>query len=128
MNLLLDTHAFLWLRFSPDKVSNAALTAYQDDNNKIFFSLVSIWEIQIKQQLGKLELDIGLADLLQEQCGNNQLELLPIKLNHILDLKKLPFHHKDPFDRLLISQAFSESMVLVSSDEFFSDYGVDVLW
>jgi len=128
MNLLLDTHAFLWLRFSPDKVSNAALTAYQDDNNQIFFSLVSIWEIQIKQQLGKLELDIGLADLLQEQCGNNQLELLPIKLNHILDLKKLPFHHKDPFDRLLISQTFSESMVLVSSDEFFSDYGVDVLW
>ena len=128
MNLLLDTHAFLWLRFSPDKVSNAALTAYQDDNNQIFFSLVSIWEIQIKQQLGKLELDIGLADLLQEQCGNNQLELLPIKLNHILDLKKLPFHHKDPFDRLLISQTFSEGMVLVSSDEFFSDYGVDVLW
>jgi PIN domain nuclease of toxin-antitoxin system len=128
MNLLLDTHTFLWLRFSPDKVSSTALSAYQDEANQVFLSHASVWEMQIKHQLGKLELDIDLAELLKEQCEQNSLQLLPVEIIHILGLSKLPFHHKDPFDRLLISQAVTENMSLVSSDEFFSDYEVKVLW
>jgi PIN domain nuclease of toxin-antitoxin system len=116
--LLLDTHTFLWLRFSPGKVSSTALSAYQDEANQVFLSHASVWEMQIKHQLGKLELDIDLAELLKEQCEQNLLQLLPVEIIHILGLSKLLFHHKDPFDRLLISQAAAENMSLVSSDEF----------
>nr|VFJ48958.1 MAG: PIN domain nuclease, a component of toxin-antitoxin system (PIN domain) [Candidatus Kentron sp. DK]VFJ58802.1 MAG: PIN domain nuclease, a component of toxin-antitoxin system (PIN domain) [Candidatus Kentron sp. DK] len=128
MRLLLDTHAFLWLGSSPEKISSDALSAYRNPNNEIFLSLVSVWEIQIKEQLGKLSLDVSLGKLLHEQRVRNITDFLPIRLSHILALKELPFHHKDPFDRLLISQAIQEEMTLVSSDAIFSEYPVSILW
>jgi PIN domain nuclease of toxin-antitoxin system len=128
MRLLLDTHVFLWLRFLPRKVSSAALDAYRKPDNEVFLSLVSVWEMQIKQQLGKLELDIPLAQLLDEQYENNAIRFLPIELAHILRVEELPFHHKDPFDRLLIAQAIQEEMLLLSSDGIFSEYSVSRLW
>lgn len=128
MNLLLDTHVFLWLRFSPNRISRPALAAYENDSNYVFLSLVSIWEMQIKRQLGKLELYVDLGELVRKQCETNDIRLLAIELSHILDVEELPFHHKYPFDRLLIAQARQENMVLVSSDGYFSDYEVDVLW
>ena len=128
MNLLLDTHVFLWLRNEPERVSKTALDAYQKSENSIFLSLVSIWEIQIKQQLGKLQLAVSLADMVEEQCINNGLEILSIDLKHILEVEQLPFHHKDPFDRLLISQAKIEKLILVSSDSWFAQYNINLLW
>nr|VFJ86379.1 MAG: PIN domain nuclease, a component of toxin-antitoxin system (PIN domain) [Candidatus Kentron sp. H]VFJ88250.1 MAG: PIN domain nuclease, a component of toxin-antitoxin system (PIN domain) [Candidatus Kentron sp. H]VFJ95469.1 MAG: PIN domain nuclease, a component of toxin-antitoxin system (PIN domain) [Candidatus Kentron sp. H] len=128
MRLLLDTHVFLWLRFSPEKVSRRALAAYRKPANEVFLSLVSVWEIQIKQQLGKLDLDVPLAQLLYEQREHNAVQFLPIELPHILTMEELPFHHKDPFDRLLIAQAIREEMTLVSSDGVFSEYSVPGLW
>jgi len=128
MKLLLDTHVFLWLRNEPEKVSKTVLDAYQNSENSIFLSLVSVWEMQIKQQLGKLQLAISLADMVQEQCTNNDLGIIPIDLHHILGVEQLPFHHKDPFDRLLISQAKIEKLILASSDSRFAQYNIDLLW
>lgn len=90
MNLLLDTHVFLWLNDTPENLSQAALSACQDENNVLFLSLVSAWEIQIKQQLGKLELSESLQTLISTQQSYNGLQLLPIELEHIKALAHLP--------------------------------------
>jgi len=128
MKLLLDTHVFLWLRSEPNKLSPRVLSAYQDSSNRIYLSIVSVWEMQIKHQIGKLRLDMPLKDLIEGQCDANILEILPLRLNHIFGLQNLPLHHKDPFDRLLIVQSQAESIRLVSSDSMFSLYGVTLFW
>lgn len=110
MKMLLDTHIFLWLLFCPEKLSQTLVDTYQDGRNEIFLSHASLWEMQIKLQLGKLEFEIDLDDLVNEQTHCEYIKLLPIHANHILALKQLPFHHKDPFDRLLISQAIQENL------------------
>lgn len=100
----------------------------QNPAHSFFLSLVSIWEMQIKVQLGKLTLALPLAELVTAQVRRNGLELLPIRLEHILGLSALAPHHKDPFDRLLIVQAQTETMTLLSRDTVFGSYGVDVAW
>ena len=99
-----------------------------DENNTIFISFVSVWEIQIKSQLGKLKLSVPLAKLIQDQQNINQFQLLPISLNHIYFLENLPQHHKDPFDRLLISQSIIEQMPILSVDKLFDLYSAQRLW
>jgi PIN domain nuclease of toxin-antitoxin system len=127
MKLLLDTHIFLWLLFCPEKLSPTIIDAYQNPENNIFLSHASLWEMQIKLQLGKLEFDIDLDKFVNEQTNSNYIKLLPINITHILALKQLPFHHKDPFDRLLISQAIEEKFVLASNDAVFKNYPVKLL-
>jgi PIN domain nuclease of toxin-antitoxin system len=127
MNLLLDTHIFLWLNSEPEKVPPAAYDACCDPQNQLYLSHVSPWEIQIKQQLGKLELKAALPDLIETQARENDLHMLSIELPHIYALRHLPCHHNDPFDRLLIAQAMSESMVLVTVDRKISLYDLDIL-
>lgn len=128
MNLLLDTHIFLWLNDTPEKLSPAALAACQDENNTLYLSLVSAWEIQIKQQLGKLELSESLHTLINTQQQQNGLQLLPIELAHIEELANLPSPHRDPFDRLLIAQSIKQQMHIVSADQVFTDYPVNLIW
>lgn len=128
MNILLDTHVFLWLRSSPEKIPEKVLSAYYDLNNEIFLSVASIWEIQIKHQLGKLVLELPLDRLIDEQCVNNGLQLVPIETYHIFALGELPFHHKDPFDRLILVQAQLEKLKLASADTIFGDYDVNLFW
>ena len=128
MRLLLDTHTFIWLDNSPDQLSTEARKLLQDTNNDLLLSIVSVWEIQIKAQLGRLSLKGDLAEVIQEQQEINGIELLPITLRHVLALSELPSHHGDPFDRLLISQSRIEDVTLVSRDRIFSSYPVDVLW
>jgi PIN domain nuclease of toxin-antitoxin system len=128
MNILLDTHVFLWLRSSPEKIPEKVLSAYYDLNNEIFLSVASIWEIQIKHQLGKLVLELPLDRLIDEQCVNNGLQLVPIETYHIFALAELPFHHKDPFDRLILVQAQLENLKLASADTVFCDYDVNLFW
>ena len=128
MKLLLDTHTFIWWDNEPDKLSPKVIDLCQDQNNRLILSVVSIWEIQIKSQLGKLTLNHSLADLVEGQQHANQIEILPIELTHVLALNKLPSHHKDPFDRLLIAQANTENAFLLSKDAVFSAYSVNVLW
>ena len=124
MRILLDTHISLWALFEPTKLSSSLAKMYQDRQNTFFLSLVSIWEIQIKLQLGKLTFDIDLQQVIMEQIDLGYIEILPIKLEHILNVQSLPFHHKDPFDRLLISQAIIEDLFLASSDSMISAYSV----
>jgi len=124
LRILLDTHIFLWALFEPTKLSSSLAKMYQDRQNTFFLSLVSIWEIQIKLQLGKLTFDIDLQKVITEQLNAGYIEILSIKLEHILNIQSLPFHHKDPFNRLLISQAIIEDLFLASSDSMISAYSV----
>lgn len=128
MNLLLDTHVFLWLNDTPEKLSSTALAACQDENNTLFLSLASAWEIQIKQQLGKLEISESLQTLISTQQQQNGLQLLPIELAHIEGLSQLPAVHRDPFDRLLIAQSIQQHMQIVSADQVFTGYPVNLIW
>lgn len=128
MNILLDTHAFLWLRNAPEKIPEKVLAAYYDINNDIFLSVVSIWEMQIKHQLGKLDLALPLSTLIEEQRINNGLQILPIETHHIFALADLPSHHKDPFDRLLLIQSKLENLHLASADTVFCHYDINLFW
>ncbi len=128
MNLLLDSQAFIWTHNEPHKLSNKVAMEILNPANTLFLSMASVWEIQIKIQIKKFKFKDPLADVIAEQQKVNSLRILPINLAHILELEKLPFYHKDPFDRLLIAQANTEKMILVSSDSKFSAYLVNVLW
>lgn len=128
MNLLLDTHVFLWLNDTPEKLSPAALAACQDESNSLYLSLASAWEIQIKQQLGKLELSENLHTLVSTQQRQNGLQLLHIEMAHIEALSQLPLVHRDPFDRLLIAQSIQQQMQIVSADQVFTNYPVKLIW
>jgi PIN domain nuclease of toxin-antitoxin system len=128
MKLLLDTHTFIWWDSSPQKLSPKALALCQNPENTLLLSIASIWEMQIKLQLGKLSLNLPLPELIETQQQTNNIELLPINLIHVLTLDSLPNHHKDPFDRLLISQAIVEDAVLVSGDSILAKYPVKIDW
>jgi PIN domain nuclease of toxin-antitoxin system len=128
MKLLLDTHAFIWWDSEPARLSPQALALCQDRENALLLSVVSIWEMQIKLQLGKLGLALPLREIVESQCQTNNVEVLPITLAHVLALENLPVHHKDPFDRLLVAQAIVEEVVLVSGDPNIAKYPVQVVW
>lgn len=128
MNILLDTHAFLWWAEEPAKLSSTAFATCSDKANRLLISLVSVWEIQLKIQIGKLSLKLDLRSLLEEQQRENGIQLLPITLPHILGLAGLPDYHRDPFDRLLIAQAQVEGLALLSSDANIVRYPVPVIW
>jgi PIN domain nuclease of toxin-antitoxin system len=128
MRLLMDTHTFIWWDSAPEMLSRRVLTLCENRSNTITLSVVSVWEMQIKFQLGKLKLDIPLRDLIENQQKKNELTILPITLEHTLALDVLEYHHRDPFDRLLIAQCNEENMVLLSKDNIFSKYTVNVIW
>ncbi|MBE9035825.1 type II toxin-antitoxin system VapC family toxin [aff. Roholtiella sp. LEGE 12411] len=127
MKLLLDTHTFIFWDSQPSKLSQRALELLTHKDNLRLLSVVSLWEIQIKQQLGKLTLNKTLEEIIIIQ-QNNYIEMLPITVAHILALNSLPMYHKDPFDRLLIAQAHIENAVLISCDSVFANYSVKVEW
>jgi PIN domain nuclease of toxin-antitoxin system len=125
--LLLDTHTFIWWDSDPSKLSKRALELLTEKDNLRLLSVVSLWEIQIKHQLGKLTLNKALAEIIAIQ-QNNCIEILPITIAHILALDSLAMYHKDPFDRLLIAQTNIENAVLISCDSVFANYSVKVQW
>jgi PIN domain nuclease of toxin-antitoxin system len=128
MNLLLDTQAFLWWSDAPNKLSRPALAALQDPANQLILSVVSVWEVQIKLNAGKLTIASSLEHLIETQQQTNNVQVLPVYLDHVYPLASLPLVHKDPFDRLLIAQAITEELTLVSADAIFSRYPVSLLW
>ena len=127
MKLLLDTHIFIWWADQPEKLSPAALSALEDETNELLLSVASVWEMQIKIQLGKLKLSLPLKELVKNQQETNDLTVSPVALTHVLALDALPFHHKDPFDRLLIAQGILEGLTVVTADSQFSAYSVKLL-
>jgi PIN domain nuclease of toxin-antitoxin system len=127
MRLLLDTHTFIWWDSDPARLSAGALAALRDPANIVWLSVVSVWEILIEAQLGKLSVRLPLAEIVAQQQANG-LQVLPVTLSHSLALEGLPPIHKDPFDRLLIAQAVAEGAELVSADHVFVHYPVRLLW
>jgi PIN domain nuclease of toxin-antitoxin system len=127
MKGLLDTHTFMWWTGNQAKLSAIALAFIQDPANTVLLSVVSVWEIIIKQQLGKLTLTAPLANVVQQQQANG-IQILPATLDHVLAVQSLPMLHKDPFDRLLIAQANVEGATVLSADLIFLHYPVPVLW
>ncbi|MBK7217577.1 MAG: type II toxin-antitoxin system VapC family toxin [Candidatus Promineofilum sp.] len=128
MKLLLDTHTFLWWDSEPERLSPTVMALCRDPANALLLSVASIWEIQVKSQLGKLELKRPVAEIIRDQRRANQLRILPIWLKHVLTLGELPSHHRDPFDRLLVCQARVEGAVLLTRDRLIGQYDVDVRW
>jgi PIN domain nuclease of toxin-antitoxin system len=126
MKFLFDTHTFIWWDSEPSKLSPRALSLCQNQENRLLLSVASVWEMQIKLQLGKLRLKLPLAEVIDGQRQTNGVEVLSVELEHVLALEKLPAHHKDPFDRLLIAQAQVEDVVLISGDPVFARYPVNV--
>lgn len=127
MTGLLDTQAFIWMDSHPARLSAAATVFVLDPANTLFVSVVSVWEIVIKNQTGKLPLSRPLEDILRDQQAKN-IRLLDVNLTHVLAVRGLPVVHKDPFDRLLAAQAVAEGAVLITADKVFQQYPVQVVW
>jgi PIN domain nuclease of toxin-antitoxin system len=123
--LLLDTNVVVWLLLGDrDHVSRRATDALQDAANRLAVSAASVWEIAVKRSLGKLVIE----DRWARSLARLDLDHLPVTALHAEAVEHLPWHHRDPFDRLLIAQASLERLTLVTADRRFADYGVDVLW
>ena len=127
MKVLLDTHVFLWLNLAQEKLTPEIRDICEESTNDLFISIASFWEIQIKLQLGKLHLNIPWQQMWKVQRQDNGLTLLPIGLEHISALEKLPFIHHDPFDRILIAQAVHEEIIILSADSVFNRYPIKVI-
>ncbi len=128
MNLLLDTHAFLWYTLNDSRLSVAASAFIVDPNNIVSISPASYWEIAIKIRTGKYTLPGPYEDFMRRQIRRNNFDILHITIAHTAVVATLPLHHRDPFDRLLIAQSLVEQYPLVSADAVFDRYGVTRLW
>lgn len=128
MRLLLDTHALLWFLLNDARLSGNARSLITAPANDVFVSPASYWEIAIKISLGKYTLEEDFAEFMESQIVENELTLLPITVKHAAVVATLPFHHRDPFDRLLIAQAMTEDVPLLSADPAFDLYDVTRIW
>jgi PIN domain nuclease of toxin-antitoxin system len=128
VKLLLDTHTFLWFIAGDTQLDSYARQLIEEPGNERYLSAASVWEITIKSSLGRLTVPMPPSTLIREQVWANAIDLLAIAPEHFDVLHTLPYHHKDPFDRLLIAQAMQEEMLLVTKDPAFADYNVQVAW
>ncbi|MEZ4744789.1 MAG: type II toxin-antitoxin system VapC family toxin [Calditrichia bacterium] len=127
MNFLLDTHAFIWFINGDKQLPRSVIKMIENIENRCFISIASLWEISIKTSLGKLSLKSDFSDI-REILVHNQFEMLPIAFEHLQLLNKLTFHHRDPFDRIIIAQGMSENLNIITKDENFSKYTSLVYW
>ena len=128
MNLILDAHALIWAVDEPSKLGSQASTALRDPANDLFVSAGTIWELAIKAGLGKLTLSLPFREWMKHAMTDLRTAVLPITIDYADVQSRLPRHHGDPFDRLLVAQAQVENMALVSSDSVLDQYGVTRLW
>jgi PIN domain nuclease of toxin-antitoxin system len=128
MRVLIDTHIFIWYIQNSERLPSSIATYINDGRNDILLSIASVWEMAIKQSTGKLNLGLPYASFIAEQMRLNSIELLPLRLDHLEVVTTMPFHHRDPFDRILIAQAMLEDIVIVSADSMFSSYPVQRIW
>lgn len=128
MKLLLDTHALLWFLGGSDRLSARARTTIEDLSHTRLFNVAGAWETAIKVSLGKLDLDVPFTRLIPGELHANAIDLLPIRPEHIVAVTNLPFHHRDPFDRMLVAQAMVEGATLVSADAVLDAYGIPRIW
>lgn len=123
MNLLIDTHVAVWWMDRPDRISPEARAAISSGRNRVFLSVISVWEIGLKVARGKLRIPEGYVVALRE----DGFGFLDVRLDHVERAPVLPPHHADPFDRLLVAQAISEDMILVTRDVILGSYGIPIL-
>jgi PIN domain nuclease of toxin-antitoxin system len=126
VRLLLDSHTFLWWVSNAPALKKRARTLIADTRNGCYLSHASAWEMAIEASLGKLTLPSTVEQFVMDQCAINGFRLLPVTLAHIGLVEQLPFHHRDPFDRLLVAQARIEGMTLVSRDPTLKAYGISL--
>ncbi len=127
MRYLLDTHVFLWLAIDDPQLSPRARALFADTQQELLLSAASVWEMAIKASLGKLTLSTSLEALVQGG-RTRSIRTLDVTAKHAWSVEHLPFHHRDPFDRLLVAQAIDEGMQIVSRDEQLDAYGVTRVW
>ncbi|MFB8788201.1 MAG: type II toxin-antitoxin system VapC family toxin [Potamolinea sp.] len=128
MRLLLDTHIFIWYILDNRKISPTVRALIDDQDNEILLSIASIWEMAIKHSSGKLSFGMPFELFIEQQLSVNTIELLKINLDHINVVASLPFHHRDPFDRLLIAQTMVEQIPILSADSVFDNYLIERLF
>ena len=123
---LIDTHCWLCWHIEPERLDQPVLHLIEDGATEIFFSVVSAWEITIKYGLNKLTLPLPPEKYIPSRLRRSYMEILPIELEHTLGVGKLPDHHRDPFDRLLIAQALSEKLTIITQNSQFNSYDVEL--
>ena len=128
MKLLLDTQCWLWWFGEPGRLSEKAIQQIADEENELWLSVASIWEMGIKSVIGKLALPEPLERYVGTRMGELDAKPLEIRAAHAMRAAGLPLHHRDPFDRMLVAQAQLEGMKVVSADEMFRAYEVEVVW
>jgi PIN domain nuclease of toxin-antitoxin system len=127
MDLLLDTHAFIWFISGDAALPQKVIDAIKNVENRCYVSIASLWEIAIKSSLKKLELKSDFNRIV-DFLVDNDIEILPITFEHLQRVLTLEFHHKDPFDRIIISQGLVEHLTILSKDEHFPSYTDRILW
>jgi PIN domain nuclease of toxin-antitoxin system len=127
MSFLLDTHTFIWFINGDETIPSKVISKIKNLDNQCFISIASIWEIAIKLKLNKLALTADFNKII-DFLEQNQIEVLPITFTHLLALNQLEFHHRDPFDRIILAQGISEKLTILSKDENFKFYKAKVFW
>jgi PIN domain nuclease of toxin-antitoxin system len=128
MRLLLDTHSLVWSVDNPEQLSPGAHAALSDSSVKLFVSAASIWELAIKLGLGKMSLSLPYSEWMTLTISDLGATILPVSVDHANAIIQLPFHHRDPFDRLLVAQSLTEDLPLVSCDGNLDAYGIHRFW
>jgi len=128
MKILLDTCAFLWLTTDAPELSDKAKILFQNTENAVYLSSVSVWEIIVKHQLGKLPLPSAADDFIKQQCEKHFIEYLALDEKAVFHLSRLPNHHRDPFDKMLICQAIAHDLTILTSDKMIIQYPVSTAW
>jgi len=126
--IILDTHTFIWWVDDDQRLSAKAKKVIENMDNQCFLSLASSWEMAIKSSLGKLKLTIPVKEYIPQHLAANDFKQLDITLRHVARVEALPWHHRDPFDRLLVAQAVEEKMMIVSAEASFDSYKVKRIW
>jgi PIN domain nuclease of toxin-antitoxin system len=128
MGYIIDTHAFLWFVNNDPQLSQAALSIISNASNRRFLSMASVWELAIKINTGKISLNQSLERFIREQCRKTEIKILPIRNGHIYPLASLSLYHRDPFDRMIVSQSKITGYAVVSTDKLLDNYGIQRLW
>ncbi|MDP2902131.1 MAG: type II toxin-antitoxin system VapC family toxin [Methylovulum sp.] len=128
MKILLDTYTFLWLTIDAAEVSEKAKLLFQNPENSIYLSSVSVWEIIVKFQLGKLPLPSPPEDFIKQQCDKHFIEHLAPGEKSVFYLSNLPNHHRDPFDKMLVCQALANDLIILTPDKMIIQYPVSTAW
>ena len=128
MKVLLDTHTFIWFNLNDPRLTDRARRIIEDATNQVLISPASYWEIAIKISNNRFAINVSYEVFWQSGIDDRGFEILPIELRHTSQLLSRPFHHKDPFDRLLVAQALAEQIPLISNDSTLDTYGIERIW